>query len=235
MSIKPLKRKPSTKQRSANGTRRRISGAASAPATPHPPHASICHGVQGPCPRKKFETRAASAPTPKPARAPSAAPAATATTVTGCTPGIAAKMTRPAAAAAARVATRTSVFPAPRLGSSQAAPATRSAAATRRSDSAPRPGDVAAQAAPANATNAAPPTTSLDMGRLPLGRERDDAIGNAGREREIVGDEQRCAVVGRSQQACELELALRVDSAGRLVENEQIRSGSQHRGQREAL
>src|SRR4051812_23257310 len=143
-------------------------------------------------------------------------------------------MTRPAAAAAASVATRTSVFPAPRLGSSQAAPATRSAAATRRSDSAPRPGDVAAQAAPANATNAAPPTTTLDMSRLPLGRERDDAIGE-GREGEIVGDQQRRAVVRGPQQAAQLELAFRVDSAGRLVENEQIGSGSQHRRQREAL
>src|SRR6266550_663852 len=75
--MSPLKAKPSTKQRTAKGSRRRTSGAASAPTTPQPPHASICQGVQGPWPRKKFEASAARAPTPKPARAPSQAAPAT--------------------------------------------------------------------------------------------------------------------------------------------------------------
>src|SRR5919198_234817 len=88
---RPCSAKPRTKQTSANGSRRRRNGAASAPTAPQPPHASICHGVQGPCPRTKFETSAAIPPTATPARSPSATPAATVITVTGWTPGIAAR------------------------------------------------------------------------------------------------------------------------------------------------
>ena len=62
-SINPLKAKPSTKQTSAKGIRRRSSGAARAPTAPQPPHASICHGVHGPWPRNMFETSAARPPT----------------------------------------------------------------------------------------------------------------------------------------------------------------------------
>ena len=65
-----------------------MSGASAEPARPHAPQPSICHGVHGPWPRKKFEESAARAPVANPARGPSAAPAATVITVTGCTPGI---------------------------------------------------------------------------------------------------------------------------------------------------
>ena len=40
--------------------------------SPTPPHATICHGVHGPCPKKKFEASAATAPTAKPGAPPSA-------------------------------------------------------------------------------------------------------------------------------------------------------------------
>src|SRR4029079_9452660 len=89
-AMKAPKPQPRTKQKSASGTRRLIIPAASAPATPHAPQASICQGVQTPWPRKTFETKAAIAPTANPLRAPRAAPATTVITVTGCTPGIAA-------------------------------------------------------------------------------------------------------------------------------------------------
>src|SRR5512132_2454517 len=225
MSIRPLKAKPSTKQRSANGTRRRTSGAARAPTTPQPPQASICHGVQGPCPRKKFDTSAASAPTPKPARAPRAAPAATAITVTGWTPGIAAKRTRPPAAAAASVATSASVLLAPR-------PATSSAAATRSKERAPCRGDVAAQAAAAKATTAATEITALGMRELPVGLERDDPVGHGLRERAIVGDHERRSRRVRPQQLGKLVLALRVDATRGLVQDEQVGLGHEHGRQR---
>ena len=53
------------------------------PAAPHAPQPSICCGVQIPCPRKRFDTNAASAPVATPARIPSAEPATIAITVTG--------------------------------------------------------------------------------------------------------------------------------------------------------
>ena len=79
---------------------RRSSGPAAPPVAPTRPQASICHGVQGPCPRKPFESSAASPPTAAPARGPSATPAQAVIVVTGWTFGIAANSTRPAAAAA---------------------------------------------------------------------------------------------------------------------------------------
>src|SRR5436190_21208872 len=212
-----------------------MSGAARAPTTPHPPHANICHGVHGPWPRKKFDASAARAPTPKPARAPSAAPAATAITVTGWTPGIAAKRTRPPAAAAASVATSASVLLAPRPGSSQAAPATSSVAATRSKERAPSCGDVAAQAAAAKATTAATEIAALGMDELPVGLKRDDPVGDSRRERTIVGDNERRSRGVRPQQRRELLFALWIDATRRLVQDEQVGLGRQHRRQREPL
>src|SRR2546430_36524 len=233
ISISPLKAKPSTKQSRAKGSRRRTSGAASAPTTPQPPQANICHGVQGPWPRKKFEASAAKAPTPKPARAPSAAPAATAITVTGCTPGTAANSTRPPAAAAPRVATSASVLRAPSPGSSQAAPATSRAAATSSSGSAACPGEVAAHAAAANATTPAAKATVLDMHELSFWRERDVAVGHRPREGAVMGDEQCCAGGVGLEQRCQLALALWVNPARRLVKHQQVGFGRQHRGKRQ--
>src|SRR5262249_60729032 len=177
----------------------------------------------GPWPRKKFDTRAASAPTPKPARAPSAAPAATATTVTGCTPGIAAKRTRPPAAAAASVATSARVLLAPRPGSSHAAPATSSAAATRSSESAAWCGDVAAQAAAPNATTPAPATTALRMRELPVVRERDDPVGHVLAERDVVRHDDRRACRLVPQQRPQAGLPLRIDHALLLIPHRHVR------------
>ena len=74
------------------------------PRYPTSPHAYICQGVHDPCPKKKFDTRAATAPTTNPERRPRAAPATMAMALTGLTSGIGAKSTRPAAAVAARTA-----------------------------------------------------------------------------------------------------------------------------------
>ncbi len=41
------------------------------------PKHSICHGVHGPCPKKKFDTNADSAPTRKPAPGPRHTPVMT--------------------------------------------------------------------------------------------------------------------------------------------------------------
>ena len=59
----------------ASGTRparRRVTMANTAPRTPTRPKATICHGVHGPWPKKKFETSAAVAPTTKAGAPPSA-------------------------------------------------------------------------------------------------------------------------------------------------------------------
>ena len=121
---------------------------------PQPPHASICQGVCGPWPRKKFDAIAASAPTAKPRRGPSATPAAATITVTGCTLGIGANRTRPAAARPPRVATsvrsRADIVP----PSSQAKPATTTATAASSVAIPPRAGSSAAQAASASAAAA---------------------------------------------------------------------------------
>ena len=91
--------------KAAKASLRRSSGRNRPASRPQPPHASICHGVCGPWPRKKFDAIAARAPTAKPRRGPSATPEAATITVTGWTLGIGAKSTRPAAARPPRVAT----------------------------------------------------------------------------------------------------------------------------------
>ena len=77
--------------------------AAKSPA-PYPtrPHAYICHGVHGPCPKKKFDASAANAPTMNPLFLPNTTPAMIATALTGLKSGIGANRIRPAAASAAR-------------------------------------------------------------------------------------------------------------------------------------
>src|SRR5512141_1431271 len=175
---------PRTKQNTARASLRRSSGAASAPATPHAPQPSICHGVHDPCPRKKFETNAATTPTAKPLRAPSAIPATTAITVTGCTPGMAAKRTRPAAAAAPRVAISTSSLDESGPRPSQAIPAASSAKATSSSDSPSLDAATAIHRAPANATVPAVTIAALGIDALPP--EHDRAVGDAAREFFVV-------------------------------------------------
>src|SRR5262245_14804249 len=175
-----LKPKPSAPQTTASGILWRRSGERPAPAAPHAAQPSICHGVQRPCPRKRFETNAARPPTATPARRPSAAPATTQITVTGWTPGIGAKRTRPAAAAPASVATTATSRAESGPDSNQAAPATMIAPAARSSESAASAGATAVHTAAAKATPAAESATVLDRGLLRRRRERDGAIGDLG-------------------------------------------------------
>src|SRR4051794_20140257 len=209
MSISALNAKPSAQQRTAKATRPRISGANSAPAAPHAPQPSICHGVQIPWPRKMFDTNAAVPPTATPARRPSPAPAATQITVTGWTPGTAAKRTRPAAAAAPSVATSAISRADDGPVSIHATTATTSAAATSSSASAVSCGSSAAQRPAANAAAAAARPTSLGNAylldavvfRVPerrprdarrtFGSERLRPIGDRGGKGTVVGDDER--------------------------------------------
>ena len=98
-------RKPHAQPYATRAAGWRRMGASRPAIAPHRPHVSICHGVHGPWPRKALETRAAMAPTAAPARGPSATPVTIVMAVTGCAEGIATNSTRPAAAAAASVAT----------------------------------------------------------------------------------------------------------------------------------
>ncbi len=84
------------------------------------PHAYICQGVQGPWPRKKFDTIAATAPTMKPDSAPNTMPAIMIINEVGCTLGKPAKGTRPTAAIAASMASNTTSRPATSLHSKRA-------------------------------------------------------------------------------------------------------------------
>src|SRR4051794_4431005 len=236
MSMSALKAKPRAPQTSASGILWRRSGASPAPAAPHPAQPSICHGVHSPWPRKRLETNAASAPTAMPARRPSAAPATTQITVTGWTPGTGAKRTRPAAAAPASVATTATSRAESGPDSNQAAPATMTAPAARSSDSAASAGATAVHTAAAKATPAATKTTVLDSGGLPRLRERDGAIGDRSRKRTVMRDHEGRALGSRgAQKRGELGLSIGVDSARRLVEDQDVRLRHQHRGERESL
>ena len=75
--------------------------AATPPRYPMTPHAYICHGVHMPWPSMKLLVSAASAPTMKPQRRPSVAPAMMAMADTGLKSGTGANSRRPAAARAA--------------------------------------------------------------------------------------------------------------------------------------
>src|SRR5512146_2839344 len=223
---------PRAKQKAARASLPRKSGAASAPATPQAPHASICQGVHEPWPRKKFETNAATAPTAKPLRAPRATPATTVITVTGCTPGIAANRTRPAAAAAPRVAIRTSSLDESAPWSNQAMPPARRANATSRSERPSLETPSALHTDPANATPAAIGSAALDKGVLPA--EHDDAICNRMRELLVVrDDESRATRRGAAKEGGQLALAPRVDSPRRFVENQQVRLDHEHGRERQ--
>lgn len=88
------------------------------------PQPAICHGVHGPCPKKKFEVSAASAPTTYPGAAPSAKPATSTMSVVGFTFGSAANAIRPSEANALSAATSATSFASGPLRSYQANPAT---------------------------------------------------------------------------------------------------------------
>src|ERR1019366_8700229 len=57
--------------------------ASPAPSSPVAAQPAICQGVHGPCPKKKFEVRAASAPTAKPGAPPNPYPDITTMSVVG--------------------------------------------------------------------------------------------------------------------------------------------------------
>ncbi|MNP36105.1 hypothetical protein D3C76_1294690 [compost metagenome] len=71
---------------------------------PMMPKQNICQGVQGPCPKKKFETKPATAPTRNPASAPKLTPAMMTIATTGLNCGNIKKAARPATAMAANTA-----------------------------------------------------------------------------------------------------------------------------------
>src|SRR6478672_4626915 len=152
---------------------------------------------------------AASAPTAKPRRGPSATPAAATITVTGCTPGMGANNTRPAAAMPPSVATRVRSRAVPPPCSSQANPPATSANAASTVARPPSAGSSAAQTTPASpsATNAT---------RAALDRN--------GHFRGLV-----------EQPGGERRLAVGVDPARGLVEHEQIRLGDRYSSDTEAL
>src|SRR3954453_7515736 len=105
------KANPATPHAIAIGTRpsrRPVDLANSAPATPTSPHATICHGVHGPWPKKRFDDSAATAPTTNPGAPPSTYPAISTMSVVGLTFGSGANAIRPSAASAASVATSAS-------------------------------------------------------------------------------------------------------------------------------
>ena len=96
-----------TAPNAANTARRRIINPLfpSAPAIrPTAPKPHICHGVHGPCPKKKSETNPLSAPTRKPACGPRNAPAIIAIALTGLKLGVIKNIARPQTAIAVSTA-----------------------------------------------------------------------------------------------------------------------------------
>src|SRR6266540_7520439 len=232
-SMNALNASPSRQAATARTILRRRNGASNAPAAPHAPHPSIWYAVHGPCARKKFDVNAAIIPTAIPARSPMAAPATIAITVTGCTPGTAAKSTRPAAATPASVATRATSLAESGPLSNQTTAAASIDPVTSQSDTRESP-VAASTSAATNAAAAALSTRVLDEN---IHRsECDETVRNGGRERSIVcHDQRRAAACVRAQERGELALALGIDSTGRLVEHEQIRLHGEHACDRDAL
>src|SRR5262245_5620748 len=168
-----------------------------------------------------------------PARSPRAAPATIVTTVTGWTPGIAAKRTRPAAAAPASVATRATSFAESGPLSSRTTTAASSAPVTSQMETRESPAAASASAA-ANEAAATPRTTLLDKNLLAAQRNR--PVRDRGGERAVVGHDEGSPVGRlRAQQLGQRPLALRVDAASRLVEDQQAGIDREHAGDREAL
>src|SRR2546429_277065 len=97
-----------------------------------------------------------------------------------------------------------------------------------RSTRAPRPPMIPQppQAAEASAASSATAAAVLCNGELPLLCGRDDPVGDCRREKMVVGDDQRRPALGLlAEETHELVLALGVDPAGGLVEDEQVRLG----------
>src|SRR5262245_21189668 len=143
--------------------------------------------------------------------------------------------TLPAAATAASVATRTISLEAVGPVSSQAAPAAIRPRAARRSGSPTLEGSSTTQTADATTAASAPSAASLGMCALPCA-QRDDPARDVAREHEVVRDDERRSPLRITSQLCrELGLARRIDSPRRLIEDEHVRVGDEHRGEREPL
>src|SRR4029453_18347878 len=111
-------------------------------------------------------------------------------TVTGWTPGTAAKRIRPAAAAPPSTATSATSLDEPGPDSSHAKPVAMSANATRSSDTAASFGDRAAHAPPSNPAAAPAKSAFLDPGRLLDGPQPHRPIGDVGCEDRVVSDDE---------------------------------------------
>ena len=115
-------------------------------------------------------------------------------TVTGCTPGTAAKRTRPAAAAAPSVAINASSLAESGPRSRQATPAASNANATSSSD---RPSCERSTAAHTAAAKAAPPATkSAALDKECFLPECDRPVGHDARELLVVRDDECCTGLG---------------------------------------
>src|SRR4051794_32586374 len=204
----------------------------SPPTTPQNPQASICQGVQTPWPRKKFDARAASAPTAKPRRGPSTVPATMAMTVTGWTPGTGAKRTRAAAATPATVPIKVRSFADSVPLSSHAVPAMRPAIPASSTARPPRSGSRAAQAAAPSAAAAA--STATLRGKTSPSFETHPAIRRKGPvvRGDQDGSSRRCVL---REPLAESSLSLGVDAARGLVEDEQVGLGDRDRREAEPL
>src|SRR6478736_5130218 len=144
---------------------------------------------------------AASAPTAKPRRGPSATPAAATITVTGCTPGIGANNTRPAAAIPPSVATRVRSRAVPPPCSSQAKPPATSANAASTVARPPSAGSTAAQTTPPIPSAANARSATLDRnGHLHGRTEPDPPVGR--KQRIVRGDENAAALLSLAEQPC---------------------------------
>ena len=201
--------------------RRSLASVLNAPAAPQAAQPSICCGVQIPCPRKRFETKAATAPVATPARRPSDAPATTAITVTGCA----------------------------RDRREEHAPGCRGC--TDRGDDGKLAGRIDARLEPCDAGDDEPGCSEqrrqcavvdeqrradqrngddeqATHARLPQ-RQFDHAVGHVGGPRQVVRDHERAAAWRlRAQQRRELCLPFRIDTACRFVEHEQLGVGDEH-------
>src|SRR5260370_685355 len=100
--------------------------------------------------------------------------------------------------------------------------------------SAARAGAWLASETPADAHSTIRKT--LRKNRLPLGRDGDLAIRNSSGKRLVVRDDERRALARvRTEERCQLALALGVDATCRLGENEHIRIADEHPGNRRPL
>ena len=182
---------PSKAQKTANGHRPRRARRRTPARTPHPPHASICHGVCGALAEEHVRRDRRDGADREATTGPRATPAAATITVTGCTSGSGANSTRPAAASPPSVATS--------VRSRAVSPPSRARRTHRRRErraassvaSPPSAGSTTAQSTAASAeADEGRPVASLGRNRhLRLRAEPHPAM--CRQERIVRGDEDR--------------------------------------------